>query len=383
MKKLNWGLIGGGEDSQIGGIHRLAAVADGRFRLAAGALDIDPDRGREYAVRLGVAPDRAYGTWRDMLAGEVSREDRLDLVTVATPNVTHHEIAKAFLENGFHVFCEKPLTTNPEDSRDIVATARRVERLCAVNYCYSGYPMVRHMMAVVRRGDLGHVRVVFAEFAGGFYAAADDAANPRVRWRFDPEQAGVSAITADAGIHALHMACFVTGQRVASLSADFASCVPGRRLEDDSMVSFRMSGGTVGRLWSSGLAVGRWHGLTLQVFGEKGGFRWTQEHPDQLYWTPMGQPTRILERSAPGLLTAEADRASRITVGHPEGMPLASGNIYRDLADVIEARARGEEPDPLAMNHPTAAEGHHSVACVFAAVESARDGSRWVTLEAE
>jgi len=376
---LNWGLIGGGEGSQIGFAHRIGAELDGKFRFAAGALDLDPTRSRDYGKSLGLQEDRAYGNWKEMLEAESARKDRIDLVTVATPNETHFEISKAFLEKGFHVFCEKPLTTDLEDAKTLVKTARELNRVNAVNFGYSGYPLVRQMRAAIQRGELGKIRVVFAEFAGGFFADAADADNPRVRWRFDPKQAGVSAVTSDAGIHALHMACFVTGQRVSSLSADFANFVEGRVLEDDSMVSFRMDGGTVGRLWTSGLAVGRAHGLRIQVFGEKGGFRWEQEQPNQLHWTPLGEPTRILERGAEGL-QPEAIRASRITVGHAEGMPLAFANLYRDLGDRIQALKEGRVPDPMSTEHPSFEDGFHTLDFVHAAVKSAREGSRWVEI---
>ena len=376
---LNWGLIGGGEGSQIGFAHRIGAELDGKFRFAAGALDLDPTRSRDYGKSLGLQEDRAYGNWKEMLEAESARKDRIDLVTVATPNETHFEISKAFLEKGFHVFCEKPLTTDLEDAKTLVKTARELNRVNAVNFGYSGYPLVRQMRAAIQRGELGKIRVVFAEFAGGFFADAADADNPRVRWRFDPKQAGVSAVTADAGIHALHMACFVTGQRVSSLSADFANSVEERVLEDDSMVSFRMDGGTVGRLWTSGLAVGRAHGLRIQVFGEKGGFRWEQEQPNQLHWTPLGEPTRILERGAEGL-QPEAIRASRITVGHAEGMPLAFANLYRDLGDRIQALKEGRDPDPMSTEHPSFEDGFHTLDFVHAAVKSAREGSRWVEI---
>lgn len=377
MKKLAWGLIGGGEGSQIGGTHRIAAGLDGQFALAAAALDIDPARGRDFALRLGVAEDRAYGDWREMLAGESGRADRIDLVTVATPNSTHHEITKAFLSAGFDVLCEKPLTTSVADAEDIVKTARDAGRVCAVNFGYSGYALVRHARAMVARGDLGRIRVVTAEFAYGHHADAADADNPRVRWRYDPKLAGISSVLADAGIHALHMACFVTGLNVETLSADFASTIAGRELEDDALLAFRMSGGTVGRLWASAVAIGRMHGLTLQVYGEKGGLRWGQEQPNQLYWTPLGEPTRTLERGVAGL-SPEADRASRVTVGHAEGFFGAFGNIYADLAEVLQARREGRPPDPLALWFPTAEDGLKSVAAVDAAVRSAKARGAWV-----
>jgi len=233
------------------------------------------------------------------------------------------------------------------------------------------------MRAMVARGDLGRVRLVVAEFAHGHHADAADADNPRVRWRYDPAQAGIAAQFADCGIHALHMACFVTGQEVARLSADFASCIESRPLGDDAMVNFRMDGGTVGRLWTSSVAIGRQHGLAIQVFGETGGLRWAQEHPNQLYWTPLGGRVEIIERGEANL-SPEADRTTRVTIGHAEGMPLAFANIYSDLAEVIGARKEGREADPAADLYPRAADGLRSMAAVRAAVTSANDDGVWV-----
>ncbi|MEZ5824366.1 MAG: Gfo/Idh/MocA family oxidoreductase [Geminicoccaceae bacterium] len=370
-------MVGGGEGSQIGPAHRLGAGIDGEFEFAAGALDHRADAGRAYGMRLGLAADRSYGDWREMLDSERKREDRVDLVTVATPNATHFEISKGFLEAGFNVLCEKPMTMTVEEGEELVKLARSADRICAVNYGYSGYALVRHMRAMVARGDLGKIRLVVAEFAHGHHADAADADNPRVRWRYDPAQAGVSAQFADCGIHALHMASFVTNQEVTRLSADIASCVPGRVLEDDAMVNFRMDGGAVGRLWTSSVAIGRQHGLAIQVFGEKGGLRWMQEQPNQLYWMPLGQRLQVIERGEGGL-SPEADRASRVTVGHAEGMPLAFANIYRDLAETIRARKDGREPDPAASLFPRAEDGLRSMAAVFAVAESGRQDGAWV-----
>mgnify|MGYP000728267658 CR=1 FL=1 len=271
MTKLKWGMIGGGEGSQIGPAHRLGSGLDGLFAFTAGALDHRADEGIDYGKRLGLG-DRAYGSWQDMLAAEKKRgDDKVDLVTVATPNATHFEITKAYLENGFHVLCEKPMTMTVEEGEAIVEIANKTGNICAVNYGYTGYSLVRHMKAMIARGDIGAVRVVNAEFAHGHHADATDADNPRVRWRYDPAQAGVSAQFADCGIHAMHMASFVTGQEVTKMSAEIVSAIPVRTLEDDAMVNFRMDGGAIGRLWTSSIAIGRQHGLTIQVFGEKGG----------------------------------------------------------------------------------------------------------------
>lgn len=377
MAKLKWGMIGGGEGSQIGPAHRLGAGLDGAYEFVAGALDHRPEAGREYGVRLGLDAGRAYGNWQEMLEGESSRTDRIDLVTVATPNATHFEITKAYLQAGFHVLCEKPMTMTVEEGEEIVAIASETGRICAVNYGYSGYSLVRHMRAMVQRGDLGKIRLVKAEFAHGHHADAGDADNPRVRWRYDPKQAGVSAQFADCGIHALHMASFVTGQEVTRLSADTVSCIESRELEDDAMVNFRMDGGTVGRLWTSSIALGRQHGLTLQVFGEKGGLRWAQEQPNQLYWMPLGGRLQTIERGE-GNLSPEADRTSRVTVGHAEGMPLAFANIYADLAEAIRARNEGREMDPSANLYPRAEDGLRSMAAVYAVAESGKQDGAWV-----
>ncbi len=377
MAKLNWGMIGGGDGSQIGPAHRLAAGLDAKFNFVAGALDHNPDAGRAFGQQLGIAADRSYGDWREMLDGERNRPDRVDLVTVATPNSTHYQITKAFLQAGFNVLCEKPMTVTEAEAQDLVETARASGKICAVNYGYTGYALVRHMRAMVARGDLGKIRLVVAEFAHGHHANAADMDNPRVRWRYDPAQAGVSAQFADCGIHALHMASFVTGQEVAKLSADFASCLTGRVLEDDAMVNFRMDQGTVGRLWTSSVAIGRQHGLTIQVFGETGGLRWAQEQPNQLYYMPLGQRLQVIERGEANL-SPEADRASRVTVGHAEGMPLAFGNIYRDLAETIAALDAGRTPDPAAALYPRAEDGLRSIAAIHAAVASAGKDGAWV-----
>jgi predicted dehydrogenase len=376
MAKLNWGMIGGGEGSQIGPAHRISAAMDGLYTMAAGALDVDAAKGKDFAMRLGIAPDRAYGDWHEMLEGERGRADRIDLVTVATPNSTHYEITKAFLEAGINVLCEKPMTMTVPEAEDIVAIAERTGVICAVNYGYSGYALVRHMRAMVARGDLGKVRLIKAEFAHGFHADAADADNPRVRWRYDPAMAGISAQFADCGIHALHMASFVSHQQPELLTADFVSCLPTRTLEDDAMVSFKMSGGAVLRLWTSSVAIGRMHGFNIQVFGEKGGLRWAQEWPNQLYWTPLNGRTEIIERGGPNL-SPEADRASRVTIGHAEGMPLAFANIYSDLAEVIRAKSEGREPDRLACHYPKAIDGLRSMAAISAAVSSASSGGAW------
>ena len=368
MAKLNWGIIGGGEGSQIGSAHLLGAQADGLFQFAAAALDHCPEAGRDYAMRLGIDASRAYGDWKEMLAREKAREDRIDLVTVATPNATHFEITKNFLEAGFNVLCEKPMTMTVEEGEEIVLIAEKSGKICAVNYCYSAYPIVRQARAMIRAGELGKIRLVVANFSHGHHGDAGDADNPRVRWRYDPALAGVSGQFADCGIHALHMASFLCDDEVKTLSADFASTISSRELEDDAMVNFRMLGGTVGRLWTSSVAIGRQHGFEIQVFGETGGLKWFAEQPNQLIYTPLGGRTQIIEKGEGGLYE-DASRLSRVAIAHPEGFPLAVANMYCDLADVLS----GETRDAL----PSAVDGVRSMAAVYAAVTSSKSDGAW------
>ena len=368
MTKLKWGMIGGGEGSQIGPAHRLGALADGLFEFSAAALDHRPNVGITYAKSLGISEDRAYGDWKEMLTREKNREDRIDLVTVATPNSTHFEITKSFLEAGFNVLCEKPMTMTVDEGEEIVKIASKSGKLCTVNYCYSAYPMVRQARDMVQNGELGKIRLIVTNFSHGHHGNAEDANNPRVRWRYDPQMAGVSGQFADCGIHALHMASFIGNDEVESVSADFASTIKGRELEDDAMVNFRMSSGIVGRLWTSSVAIGRQHGFDIQVFGEKAGLKWKSEHPNQLIYSKVGNRTEIIEKGENNLCE-DALRLSRVAIAHPEGFPLAVANIYVDIAATLKGDKRA--------NLPTASDGLRSMAAVYSATESAKNNGKW------
>jgi predicted dehydrogenase len=368
-------MVGGGLGSQVGVAHRVAACMDGLFEFSAGAVDIDPAKGHADGIDLGLPTKRAYGTWREMLDAETQRSGRLDLVTVATPNATHFEIVRAFVEAGFNVLCEKPFTLEVAEAEELVRLAQEKKSVCGVNFGFSGYPMVRQARAMANAGELGKVRVVVMEFAHGFHARADDADNPRIRWRYDPKQAGQSAVLADAGIHALHLGGYIIGQSVAEVTADFASCVQGRLLEDDAALQIRFSDGAIGRLWTSAIAVGQMHGLTIRIFGEKGGLRWRQEDPNQIIWSPLGEPSRTLERGARGLHLI-ATRGSRIPVGHPEGMLEAFANIYSDLHAAIAAARAGGRTGAI-EDFPGFDAGLEMVKVVQAATASSKNRGQW------
>jgi predicted dehydrogenase len=367
MARLNWGMVGGGEGSQIGPAHRLGAQADGNFVLAAGALDVDAAKGRAYAERLGVAPDRAYGDWREMLEGERGRDDRVDLVTVATPNSTHFEITKAFLQAGFNVLCEKPMTMTVEEGEEIVRVARDSGRICAVNYCYSAYPMVREMRQMARRGadrqGSPDRRELQPRTPRGRHRCGQPARALALRpgaWRVSR---AVRRLRHPRAAHGQ----FYRGRQVDKLSADFASTIDSRVLEDDAMVNFRMSRGTVGRLWTSSVAIGRQHGFDIQVFGETGGLRWARSSRTRCSTLPGRAHADHGERGSG--IVGGGRAAVRVAIAHPEGFPLAVANIYVDLAAAI----RGDARDGL----PTAEDGLRSMAAVYAAVASAKAEGAW------
>ena len=370
---LAWGMIGGGKASQIGDAHRIAAGMDRRFALRAMAADIDPARAKRFGAELGIDRDRAYGSWQDMVAGESARADGVSLVTVATPNATHFEISKACLQAGMHVLCEKPLTMTLREARKLAEVARTHERVLAVNFGYTGYPMIRQARAMIAKGDLGSIRLVVAQFAHGHHSDARDMDNPRVRWRYDPAQAGISSVLADCGIHAQQMVGYVTGQRVASLSAHYLSAVAGRELEDDASVQSVLDGGATCRLWTSAVALGHMHGLCIEVFGDRAAVRWDQEQPNQLRLTRLGKPTTTIERGQPGLYP-DARQATRIAIGHPEGMLSAFANIYADLHGAI-----GGDQSALARL-PQADDGIDMVQFVELATRSAKARSKWMSV---
>ena len=379
MEKLKWGIVGGGEGSQIGKTHRMSATLDGFFEFTSAAMDISPEKGIAYAQKLGLSKDRSYGSWQEMLEKESKQKEKLDLVTIATPNDSHFEIASAFLKEGFNVLCEKPLTLLLSEAEELVKIAKQKGVICAVNFGYSGYAMVRQMKEMVKNGDLGAIRLVMAEFAHGFHADAKEADNPRVRWRYQPEKAGVSGVFFDAGSHALYLSNYVLDDQVEKVSADFCSCVKGRTLEDDAQINFRFKKGTVGRLWSSAIAVGRMHGLTISLYGEKGGLKWEQERPNQLYHTPLGKPTIVLERGA-DYLYEKAKQSSRVTIGHAEGFIGAFANIYSDLAeDLLGKKQNSSAKNDLSKQYPTASDGVANMKVIFAATKSAKENSGWIS----
>jgi predicted dehydrogenase len=380
-RRLRLGMVGGGEGAFIGAVHRLAARLDDRWELVAGAFSRDAERGRRSAAALHVAPDRAYVDFREMARAEAARPDGIDAIAIVTPNASHHAIARAFLEAGIHVICDKPLATRLDDARDLERAVAASGCVFALTHNYTGYPMVRHARAMVADGALGALRVVQVEYPQDWLSMPiETTGQKQAAWRVDPEQAGPAGSLGDLGTHAHNIAEFVTGLRVERVAAQLTAFVPGRRVDDDAQVMLGLSGGARGMLWSSQVAPGNENALRLRVYGETGGLEWAQEHPNQLRFAKLGEAPRILSRGAGGLGPAAA-HATRIPAGHPEGYIEGFAQIYRDTAEQIAARIEGRAPDPAALLVPGVADGARGVAFVAACVESSRRGGAWVRLE--
>ncbi len=377
---LRLGMVGGGQGAYIGNIHRLASRLDGQWQLVAGAFDVDPQRGRAFAISQGLDPARSYGTYQELIAGEAGRADRVDAVAICTPNFTHYPIAKALIEAGFDVICEKPLTATLEDAVALEKLARESGRFVGVTYTYSGYPMVHEARVRVARGELGAIRTVQVEYPLEWMATAiEQSGNAQAAWRTDPKKNGRGGSIGDIGTHAYHLAGFVTGLTLESLTADLATFVGGRALDDNAHVMMRYQGGARGLLWSSQVAIGNSNGVRLRVFGEKGSLQWFQEQPNELVFTPLDGRVQIIKRGA-GDLSEDARLRIRTPPGHPEGYLEAFANLYAGFAEAIRARREGRAPSLLGQNLPLAHDGLKGVAFVEAVVDShEEDGQSWLT----
>jgi predicted dehydrogenase len=380
-RRLRLGMVGGGEGAFIGAVHRLAARIDDRWELVAGCFSRDAARGARSAAALHVASDRAYADWREMARAEAARPDGIDAVAIVTPNASHHPIARAFLDAGLHVICDKPLTTTLADARDLVAAVRASGRVFALTHNYTGYPMVRQARAMVAAGEIGAVRVVQVEYPQDWLATPlEGTGQKQAAWRVDPAQAGPAGSLGDLGTHAHNLTEFVTGLRVEGVCAELTAFVPGRALDDDARMLLRFVGGARGMLWSSQVSPGNENALRLRVYGERGGLEWSQEHPNQLRHAPLGAPPVVLSRGV-GPLSPAATQATRIPAGHPEGYLEAFAQLYRDTAEQVAAAIEGRTPDPASLLVPTVEDGARGIAFVAAAVDSSARGGVWTAVE--
>lgn len=373
---IRLGMVGGGNDAFIGGVHRIAARIDGRFQLVAGALSSTPDKARASGAALGLDPARTYDDFKAMAIREARLKDGIAAVAIVTPNHVHYAAAREFLKRGIHVICDKPLTATMAEARKLAKVARDSDALFVLTHNYTGYPMMRQARQMVADGQLGNLRVVQVEYAQDWLTQADD--SKQAAWRTDPAQSGLGGSTGDIGTHAFNLAGFVTGLELDSLSADLQAFVSGRQLDDNAHVMMRFKGGARGMLWCSQVAPGNENGLRLRVYGDKGGLEWAQEHPNQLWFTPYGEPKRLLTRGGAGAMDA-ANRVTRIPAGHPEGYLEGFATIYREAADAILAHRNGQDVAADVI-YPTIQDGLAGMQFVDACVRSSKRDGAWVKL---
>lgn len=380
MARIRLGMVGGGKDAFIGAVHRIAARIDGEFDLVAGALSSTPERARESGEALGLDPARSYDSFEAMAEAEAARPDGIEAVSIVTPNHVHGAAAAAFLKRGIHVICDKPLTATLAQASELEAAVRASKALFILTHNYTGYPMIRQAREMVAAGELGAIRVVQVEYAQDWLTEASEqtGTNKQAEWRTDPERSGAGGSVGDIGTHAHNLACFVTGLTVEKLSADLQSFVPGRRVDDNAHVMLRFAGGARGMLWCSQVAPGCENGLRLRVFGEKGGLEWAQEDPNYLWFTPFGEPKRLLTRRGAGAIDA-ANAVSRTPGGHPEGYLEGFANIYAGAAQAIRAAQTGGR-DPVLDVLPGLEEGLAGMRFIDACVRSSGGDAAWVSL---
>jgi predicted dehydrogenase len=377
-RRLRLGMVGGGPGAFIGAVHRIAARLDDRYELVAAALSSDAERSLAGANELHIP--HAYRTFAEMAAVESKRPDGIEVVSIVTPNHLHHAPAKAFLEAGIDVICDKPLTTNLQDALDLAATVKRTGLVFGVTHNYTGHPMVRQAREMVAAGELGPIRLVQVEYAQDWLSTPlEKTGQKQAEWRTDPARSGPGGSLGDIGTHAFNLACFVTGLCCEQVSADVTTFVPGRRLDDNVQVMLRFEDGAKGALWASQVAVGNENNLRLRVYGEKAGFEWRQEDPNELSFAPLGQPRRTIRRGSPGTGPAAA-HATRIPSGHPEGYLEAFAQLYTDLAEQITARREKRPPSPESLLVPGVSEGVEGVRFINTVIASSRNGSAWTAI---
>lgn len=374
-RRIRLGMVGGGNDAFIGGVHRIASRIDDRYELVAGALSSTPEKARASGEALGLP--RIYDDYKEMAIREARRKDGIEAVSIVTPNHVHYLAAREFLKRGIHVICDKPLTSTLADAKKLVKAAESSDALFILTHNYTGYPMIRQAREMVGNGQIGKIRVVQVEYPQDWLSVEQDF--KQAEWRTDPARSGAGGSTGDIGTHAFNLACFVTGLTVDSLAADLQAFVPGRLVDDNAHVMLRFDGGARGMLWSSQVAPGNENALRLRVYGEKGGLEWSQEDPNYLWYTPFGEPKRLITRNGAGAGDAAA-RMSRIPPGHPEGYLEGFANIYTEAAEAIIAARTGEVPT-AEVTFPSVQDGLRGVQFVSACVKSSQRDAAWVKLD--
>jgi predicted dehydrogenase len=381
-RKIRMGMVGGGHGAFIGAVHRMAAALDGEIELVCGAFSSDPDKSKASGADLFLPPDRVYGSFQEMIAREktLPEGERMDFVSIVTPNHVHFPPAKLALENGFSVVCDKPLSFNTDEAIELQQLVEKTGLLFVLTHNYTGYPMVKQARAMVRRGDFGKIRKVIVAYPQGWLSTRLEATNQKqASWRTDPKRSGAAGAMGDIGTHAENLAEYITGLQITKLCADLHTFVDGRQLDDDGSVLLRFDNGARGILYATQIAAGEENALHIRVYGEKGGLEWHQMYPNDLKIRWLDQPEQLL-RTGVGDLDATALAATRIPAGHPEGYLEAFANIYRNFAHCLRAKLAGQEADPVYQDFPTVSDGVRGMQFIDRVIESSASDQKWLTL---
>lgn len=382
-RKIRMGMVGGGRGAFIGAVHRMAAALDGQIEFVCGAFSSDPEKSKASGEDFYLPADRVYGSYAEMIEKEkqLPEGERMDFISIVTPNHVHFGPAKMALENGFHVVCDKPLAFNMEEALELEQLVAETGLIFALTHNYTGYPMVKHARAMIHRGDLGKIRKVVVEYPQGWLATkVEDTGSKQAGWRTDPSRSGIAGAMGDIGTHAENLAEYITGLRIKEICADLTAFVEGRALDDDGNVLLRFDNGAKGVLHASQISVGEENNLNIRVYGEKGGLEWHQMEPNTLVAKWMDQPVQLL-RTGVGELSPESAAHTRIPAGHPEGYLEAFASIYRNFAYCVRARLAGKAPDPLYEDFPTVSDGVRGMRFIERVVASSNSTEKWLSFD--
>jgi len=381
-RKLRMGMIGGGPGAFIGEVHRKAARMDGKIEVVAGAFDIEPAKSKQMGEELNIDPKRTYDDYKEMVKKEAKlpAEERVDFVTITTPNNWHFPIAKAFLEAGFNVICEKPMTMDLKEAKDLQKVVKASGKVFALMHNYTGYPMVKQARYMVQTGKLGKIHKIVVEYPQDWLLTRIELEGQKqAAWRTDPKQAGAGGCLGDIGSHAENLANYITGLEIEEMCVDLTTFAPGRLLDDDANILLHYTNGARGVLHASQVATGQENNLGIRIWGEKGALEWHQEHPNYLYFYQPNEPVHIYRRGH-GYLCEATQRATRLPSGHPEAFFEAFANIYLNVSETIRSGLLGEKPTELQLDFPTVDDGLRGMAFIATAVESSKSNKKWTKM---
>lgn len=383
MTMLKLGMVGGGEGAFIGAVHRIASRIDGKYELVAGALSSTTEKAMRSGKALGIDPERTYSDFQQMATQEAQREDGIDAVAIVTPNHMHFPVAKAFLEAGIHVICDKPMTSSLDDAKQLKDIATKSGVLFVLTHNYTAYPMVRQARQMIHQGDLGELRLIQVEYPQDWMTTdTEHTDNKQAQWRTDPSRSGPAGCLGDIGTHAYNLACFMSQLSLQQVSAELTTFVEGRRLDDNVQAMLRFDNNVKGMLWSSQVAPGNENGLRIRIYGDKGGLEWAQENPNQLFFSPLGQATQLLTRGGNAYIDT-GSHLVRTPGGHPEGYLEGFANLYTEAADCISRIKQGDRLEDVLEGSlmPDVNTGLDGLRFISAVIASSEQNGNWVSIK--